>query len=298
MGKLGATVPAEPLRWGTERRLEFIEFRLYWDGRVNRADLTREFGISVPQASLDLTRYQQLAPTNMTYDKSAKTYLTSPNFRPLFLVPDADAYLNSLRSISEEIVLPEQTWLSRIPDFAALPVPRRSTNVDHLRVILAAIQNKTALHIRYQSMSRPNATWRWISPHALGFDGFRWHARALCHIDRTYKDFLLPRVLDVGEAGPSEGSAAADRLWNEIVTLRIGPHPALTPAQRRAVELDYGMKKGSLELTVRAALTYYARKRLGLDRAADSVRPQDQQIVLENSDEVDAILRQFGETGR
>lgn len=298
MAKSQETVATKPLRWGTERRLEFVEFRLYWDGRVNRADLTREFGISVPQASLDLAQYQQRAPTNMTYDKSAKTYLASSDFRPLFLAPDADAYLNSLRSISDEIILPDQTWLSRIPNFAALPVPRRSTNVDHLRAILAAIQNMTALHIRYQSMSRSNATWRWISPHALGFDGFRWHARALCHIDRTYKDFVLPRVLDVGEAGSGEGSAAADRLWNEIVTLRIGPHPALTPAQRRAIELDYGMKKGSLELTVRAALTYYARKRLGLDRAAVSVKPQDQQIVLENSDEVEAVLRQFGETGR
>ena len=68
-------------------------------------------------------------------------------------------------------------------------MPRRSTNADHLRAILSAIQNKKALHIRYQSMSRPNPTWRWITPHALGFDGFRWHARSLCHLDRTYKDF-------------------------------------------------------------------------------------------------------------
>ena len=142
-------------------------------------------------------------------------------------------------------------------------------------------------------MARPNPTWRWISPHALGFDGFRWHARSFCHIDRTYKDFLLPRMLNVGEAGPSEGGSTDDRLWNEIITLRVGPHPALTPAQRRAVELDYGMNKGSLKLTVRAALTYYARKRLGLDRPPDSVRPQDQQIVLENSDEVDAELHRL-----
>ncbi len=90
---------------------------------------------------------------------------------------------------------------------------------------------------------------------------------------------------------------AADRLWNAVVTLRIGPHPALTPAQRRAVELDYGMKKGSLELRVRAALTYYARKRLGLDREVDSVRPQDQQIVLENSDEVEGVLHRLGKQG-
>jgi predicted DNA-binding transcriptional regulator YafY len=141
-----------------------------------------------------------------------------------------------------------------------------------------------------KSMSRPNPTWRWISPHALGFDGFRWHARALCHIDRTYKDFLLPRILDIGDAGPGEGKAADDRSWNEFIILHIAPHPGLTPAQRRAVELDYGMKKGRLELRVRAALAYYARKRLGLDRAADAVKPQDQQIVLTNAEEIQARL--------
>jgi predicted DNA-binding transcriptional regulator YafY len=290
MRKSEAAVAVEQLRWGTERRLEFIEFRLYWEGRLNRSDLTREFGISVPQASLDLARYQQLAPANMTYDKSAKTYLAAPDFRPLFLSLDANAYLNSLRSISDKILSPDQTWLGRIPPFAALPVPSRSTKADHLRSILAAIQRQAALNIRYQSMSRPNPTWRWISPHALGFDGFRWHARALCHIDRTYKDFLLPRILDIGDAGPGEGKAADDRSWNEFIILHIAPHPGLTPAQRRAVELDYGMKKGRLELRVRAALAYYARKRLGLDRAAEAIEPQDQQIVLTNAEEIQPRL--------
>ncbi|MES2390903.1 MAG: hypothetical protein V4555_04635, partial [Acidobacteriota bacterium] len=42
-----------PARWGQERRLEFIEFRLQWEGRVNRSDLVNYFSISVPQASLD-----------------------------------------------------------------------------------------------------------------------------------------------------------------------------------------------------------------------------------------------------
>ncbi len=27
------------LKWGVERRLEFIEFRLYWEGGVNRSDI-------------------------------------------------------------------------------------------------------------------------------------------------------------------------------------------------------------------------------------------------------------------
>ena len=44
--------------WGQERRLEFIDFRLLWEGRLNRADLTTFFRISVPQASLDLAKYR------------------------------------------------------------------------------------------------------------------------------------------------------------------------------------------------------------------------------------------------
>jgi hypothetical protein len=42
------------LRWGVEQRLEFIEFRLFWEGHVNRRDLMDQFGVSVNQASTDL----------------------------------------------------------------------------------------------------------------------------------------------------------------------------------------------------------------------------------------------------
>ncbi len=35
---------AEKIRWGTERRLEFIEFRIYWEGGIRRADLTETAG--------------------------------------------------------------------------------------------------------------------------------------------------------------------------------------------------------------------------------------------------------------
>ena len=40
---------AKRMRWGVEKRLEFIEFRLYWEGGINRADITEQFGVSVPQ---------------------------------------------------------------------------------------------------------------------------------------------------------------------------------------------------------------------------------------------------------
>jgi len=31
------------IRWGVEQRLEFIEFRLFWEGGVRRADIINMF---------------------------------------------------------------------------------------------------------------------------------------------------------------------------------------------------------------------------------------------------------------
>mgnify|MGYP000158397064 CR=1 FL=1 len=87
------------LRWGIEQRLEFIEFRLFWEGHVNRIDVMQQFGVSVNQASSDLNRYIALAPDNMVYDKSARTYVRGSDFKAQFLEPDASRYLAQLRSL-------------------------------------------------------------------------------------------------------------------------------------------------------------------------------------------------------
>ena len=54
------------------------------------------FGVSVNQASTDLNRYIGMAPENMAYDKSARTYVRGAEFQPLFLKPDASRYLAQL----------------------------------------------------------------------------------------------------------------------------------------------------------------------------------------------------------
>ena len=79
-----------------------------------------------------------------------------------------------------------------------MPVPHRRVDVNVLRLILDAIRRHRALKVRYQSMNaaRPEPTWRWITPHAFGNDGLRWHVRAYCHIDKKFKDFLLSRCLE------------------------------------------------------------------------------------------------------
>ena len=92
---------ATVLKWGVERRLEFIEFRLFWEGSINRAALVETFGVSVPQASKDLALYQERAPGNMEYDTRAKRYVAAERFVLRFLEPDPYIYLSQLRAIAE-----------------------------------------------------------------------------------------------------------------------------------------------------------------------------------------------------
>lgn len=47
----------------------------------------------------------------------------------------------------------------------------------------------------------------WVCPHAIAFDGFRWHARAFCLTDEVFKDFLLSRMLEIRGSRDSDTSA-------------------------------------------------------------------------------------------
>src|SRR6056297_2168518 len=105
------------MRWGVEKRLEFIEFRLFWEGGINRSDIISQFGVSVPQASKDLTLYEEKAPGNLAYDKSAKRYKASPKFKPVLLEPDAPSYLSHLQAAGEPRDGVAESWLAAMPEF-------------------------------------------------------------------------------------------------------------------------------------------------------------------------------------
>jgi len=272
------------LNWGVERRYEFIEFRLFWQGRINRGDLMDAFGVSTQQASLDLNAYIDQAKRNLVYDKSLRTYLRGKQFKPKYLKPDAEEYFAQLRAVDQGLVSAEQSWISVFPGFGATPTPARGVAPETLRDVLAAIRLPAALQVTYQSMSRPEPNARWIEPHALAFDGFRWHARAFCQNDQVFKDFLLSRIVEVGDQGPVTSDPGSDDAWHTDVLLEIGPHPDLSDNQRRAIEMDYGMEAGHAQIVVRRALLFYALKSLGLDTDPAARKPQDQQIVLLNRD--------------
>jgi len=282
------------IRWGIEQRLEFIDFRLFWEGEINRSALTRQFGISIQQASNDLKRYEELAPGNLAYDKTQKRYMSSSVFRPQFLPPDADQYLNRLRGVADHAISQEDAWFSQMPSAESMPLPHRRVEANLLRATLYAIRRCRSIRVLYQSMnsSRPESLWRWITPHAFANDGLRWHVRAFCHIDRKFKDFLLPRFLEVDGDGPQEVSADLDRAWREFFDVVLIPNPALSPNQRNIVSQDYCMKNGRISISIRCSFLYYFQKRLRLDVARALDDPKETPVVVENQEAFGLALRE------
>lgn len=284
------------LKWGVERRLEFIEFRLFWEGGVNRSDIIEKFDVSVPQASKDLTLYQERAPGNVEYDKSAKRYIASGDFNPIYLNPDPDSYLSRLKLLAEGLSESSESWITQAPATDIALTPKRDVDTAVLRGILTAVRELHSIDIKYQSMSanRPDPIWRTVTPHAFGYDGFRWHARAYCHLTNEFKDFLLPRILEVGSTGESGAKAADDRLWHERFVILIGPHPKLTESQQAVVAKDYGMRDGVAKLDVRYSMLFYVLKRLGLLGDGSNADPRQQHIVVINQAETSEALKQAG----
>ena len=252
--------------WSTEARLQFIEFRLYWEGRINRGDLTEHFGISVPQASIDLRRYLEMAPENVEYDPRRKAYFATPSFKPRLITPSARDYLAQLEMLQAERESPfsHKAFISVPPTFDVVPFPDRIVEPMVLRLISQAIRERRAMNILYQSMTRPEPTYRWISPHAIASDGFRWHIRAYCHERNRFGDFIFGRILAIGDSRECEVNQADDADWRAMLELTIAPNPSLAEAHKRVIELDYGMKDRQAKLIVRRALASYLKKRLGL----------------------------------
>ena len=257
------------LRWSQEARLRAIDLAAFWEGRVNRAELTRRFGISVPQATNDLRDYQARAPRNLRYDTREKAYLAERDFRPLFGAPSAEAWL---LEASAPHGLPA----------AVMPMPARRLDPWLLRRVVQAQRGGLALQVLYQPMNQPEPSWRWISPTAFASDGMRWHLRAWNHDAERHEHLLFPRMVEMNDERPA-GPLPKDPDWERAIPVRLRPAARLSPGQRQVIEVDYGMVDGEAVLELRVAMLFLFLRRLGLDRG-------DGLVEVANQPEVDAAM--------
>ncbi|MEQ8599745.1 MAG: WYL domain-containing protein [Devosia sp.] len=268
--------------WGQAKRFEFLEWRLFWVGRLNRADLEDQFGISTPQASIDLRNYQEAAPGNLSYSPTLKAYVRGKCFSPKFLRVSGERYLLQMRALHMGVIGQGDTWFGEIPPFDVVPRPTRTISDEDLRIVVAAVSNCTSLEVTYRSFS--GCRDRAIAPHSFAYDGYRWHVRAWCFDNKEFRDFTLSRLIDPRPIDREPVSSDCDAEWTTVMQLRLSPHPGLSEDQRKTVEMDYGMEDGQVEINVRLALAFYFIQRNNLDKPLEDAARQ--QVVLSNLREI------------
>lgn len=294
-----APPPNPPIPWDQRQRFKLLEAQAIWRGQVSPAQLRDAFDISTGRAEKDFALYARLAPDNLLRDPQTGEYRPRDAFVPQFLRGTAGEYLQVLRNHDLNADLPlamgalGQTLGQSLGQLASetLDVPEREFDLRVLSRLNAAIRERRYLAIDYQSMNHPEPRRLEIAPHVLVYAG-RWHARAWSATHESYRDFLLSRICGLPELlGPCERSTELDWDWRNHVGIRIAPHPRLSPAQARVVEQDYGMLHGMRETRVRVALAPYFLRLLGIGRD-DHRRPaHEQQIVLLNAADLEALNR-------
>jgi len=226
-----------------------------------------------------------------SFDKSLKRYVLDDAFKAAFMVGSAGEFLQILKVHQGDSFNTVVALADNLPIVEVLEPAFRQVDPTILQTINKAIVSDKVVKVPYQSMSRAEPVEHQLCPHALVFDGLRWHTRAFSYTHHEFRDFVLARIHSSEMLGPAEMDASEDGHWNTFVSVKIGVHPGLSDTQKAVIEIDYGMINGILALEIRGALLYYFLRtmRIGTDDLTRDAMVQ--QIVLLNRADLNTYLR-------
>lgn len=270
------------VRYDNLLRYRLIESVALWERRLTTNHLMGAFGIGRQQASRDINAYvKDLAPGNLEYDPGLKGYRPTADFTPVFTRGTADEYLSLVKQRQD--LSPLHVSATLPPLIEALMPPHRGLRPEVLAPIMQAAREGKRIEIEYCSLTQVEPETRVIQPHAIVFNGQRWHTRAWCEKRSRYSDFVLSRIADEPEITlPGQRGVEGDEAWNTWLTLEIGPDPRLRPLQQKMIERDYAMTDGCFTLETRAALLNYTLQNLRIEFEDGSIAAEVQQITLLN----------------
>ena len=222
--------PTTSLRHGALERLRFIDARLFWEARINRADLIETFSVSPAQAALDFKEYLKMAGRGVVYDTRSKAYVRATSFKPAFGAPDAGKALSDMLAAGDSLV-------------ATLPKLERPLDPCVVARVRLAARSAERLRVEYQSFTRPQPQKRWIAPRQLVSDGERWHARCWCYEHNEWRDFVLARIAAIDAAEPA-GQLPRDRDWENAYRLVLKPAEDRRKVKERPSSVNTRCKRG------------------------------------------------------
>lgn len=280
------SAPPQASNWAQAWRLRFIDFRLRWEGRLNRKDLEEFFGISAQQATNDLAAYTAAGDhDNLRYEPKHKAFVGPPWFRPLFPSSASRYYLNELLSLHTEMHEPGNSFVSWRPPLASVPALGGRMDGDQLAALLRAIREHRVVNARVVDTERESVDFQLLSPHGLANDGRRWYVRAFRHSRKQFAQFNLAWIEELTVGEPSKVDFAEDMPWHTELQLHLVSAPNLTEPQRRAVVLDCGMSAdGHLHVVCKQAMLIQTLK------ALDLLEGDTPQVHLANRSEIEPFI--------
>jgi predicted DNA-binding transcriptional regulator YafY len=246
-------------------RLAYIDFRLYFLGQLRRLDLQDRFGIAPAAATRDIALYKEVAPSNIVFEGSDKSYGASDTFVPKF----EHHPLRVLTMLSQGFGDGVGDALgSMVP--CDLPAPLSLPKVPILAAVTRGINLAQPLRVTYCSHSS-GATTRDIVPLALVNSGVRWHVRVFDRKSQQFRDFVLTRITNVYPL-PDNTVLAHERLshdlqWSRVIELKLVPHPRNSRVE--LAQLDYQLDEGVLTVRVRASNAGYILRHWSVDCSPD-----------------------------
>lgn len=289
---------SDGLRWSVRRRLEFIDARLFWSGQFNRTDLCAAFGTSVAQASMDVARYEALAPSNLTYDRSAKVYRRAPGYEPALIGPSVESQLSQFAGVEGGWPTPGATWSGATTPVEVVALDRPGIEPIALLRILDALRDGAMVEVAPAPapVAAPAGRASRIAPHGLFRAADRWHVRAWSPDAGEFLDVDIHGASAAGAEGRPEVDPSLDFEWVHRIDLVIAPNPDLTDERRAVVAARHAMVGGRLVRPCRLSLIPYLVAAHDLDVEHGILSPERQPLVLLNAAEVaqtQAAVRQM-----
>lgn len=260
-------------------RLERVARLLIWEGRLSRARLMEQFGLSGTRASEWLKEFREARPEWVEWDSRLRSLVTTRA---------AYRAIEKSEAAAVELMGGAEPDIGVLDGDSALILPWDFSRVSpyifsRLRL---AIKDGVRIGFNYSSMSRPSVHARVIEPHSIIRAGRRWHVRGYCVERRDFRDFVLGRMSDVllTEVVSCHRSTE-DAKWNRSVKVRLVAHPALSAEQIQLVRREYFAGTAARSTTCRGPLVPYFIQELRAATDIERQLPPDYQIALDNREE-------------
>lgn len=242
-------------------RLAFIDFKIRYEGKISRSEITTEFGISDTIASKDVAEYKKITAikdencdiidddSNLILDRGLRTNIINRDkYKPLININASNAL----------DMLYEGFCRNKLREHEAINYKRacktiNCLNPENVSRITRSIESKKKIKCTYISGSSDNHKERLLDPVGVYFDGLNWVFRAYdnnpIQENSIYKSFHFSRVESVEE---TEDDCVAtienDSAWNTIIPIHLELHPTLDENAKAGLRLDFGLEKNKNDI--------------------------------------------------